>query len=232
MKKSVIILTVLMAAVLLTSCVTTSPDIKGTGAELAVNKPVIIDYKGAALGADIPGWVTDAANGDNEAVKASLKLNGKKIWVLTNTGDDLDMLKLWTDQVDARAQIASGIEQTVADLITAEMNAKQADESSKQKMVDEFSSRVTNITLQGLDKHTDYWTYTRRVKTGVKKPKTDDDYIEGYTYLVVFTMDEALFQQQLEAAFSDVEDNDNQSELLREVVTSQLANKLEMYAAD
>lgn len=232
MKKIMIILAVLMAAVLLTSCTTTADDIEGTGVDLATNKPEIIDYKGQAFGSDIPGWVLDASDGNNKAVAKALGLDGKKVWILQNDGQDLDMLKLWTDQIDGRSQIASGIEQTIADLITAEMNAQEADTASKQQMVDEFSSRVTNLTLQGLEKETDYWTRTRTLKVGVKKPESENDYVYKYTYLVVFTMDQDLYESQIDAAFEDVGNNDDQSAMLREVVTAQLKNKLEIYAAD
>lgn len=230
MKKLMLLSAVLMAAVLLTSCVSTADDIKGTGVKLSVNKPEIINYKGQAFGSDIPGWVVDASDGNWKAVQKALNLNGKKVWVLQNDGQDLDMLKLWTDQVDARAQIASGIEQTVADLITGEMSAS-LESGSTQKTVDEFSSRVTNLTLQGLEKITDYWTQTSTLKPGVKARKAKaDDYIIKYTYLVVFAMDEDMFEDQLDAAFADIGSNDDQSELLRQVVTAQLAQKLEVYA--
>lgn len=233
MKKIMIILAVLMAAVLLTSCTTTADDIEGTGVELSVNKPEIIDYKGQAFGSNIPGWVLDASDGNNKAVAKALGLDDKKVWILQNDGQDLDMLKLWTDQIDGRSQIASGIEQTIADLITAEMNATEADKATKQQMVDEFSSRVTNLTLQGLEKETDYWTKTRTLKTGVKaKNATEADYTYKYTYLVVFCMDEDLYAKQIDEAFADVGNNDDQSAMLREVVTAQLKEKLTTFAAD
>lgn len=233
MKKFMIVLAVLMAAVVLSSCTTTADDIEGTGVDLAVNKPEIIDYKGQAFGSDIPGWVLDASDGNNKAVAKALGLNGKKVWILQNDGQDLDMLKLWTDQIDGRSQIASGIEQTIADLITAEMNASEADTATKQQMVDEFSSRVTNLTLQGLEKETDYWTKTRTLKTGVKaRNATEADYVYKFTYLVVFTMDEDLYENQIDAAFADVGNNDDQSAMLREVVTAQLKEKLTTFAAD
>lgn len=233
MKKLMIVFAILMAAVFLTSCTSTAKDIEGTGVDLAANKPTIIDYKGQAFGSDIPGWVLDASDGNNKAVAKALKLDGKKVWILQNDGQDLDMLKLWTDQIDGRAQIASGIEQTVADLVTAEMSASEADTATKQQMVDEFSSRVTNLTLEGLEKETDYWTQTQTLKPGVKAKKaTADDYTYKFTYLVVFTMDEDLYEKQIDAAFADVGNNDDQSQLLREVVTTQLKEKLEIYAAD
>lgn len=215
---------ILLVAVLFCSCV--SNDIEGAGAVNVVKRAEIIDYKGAAMGASIPGWALDAIDGNKRAVQAGLGLQGRKLWILQNSGDDLDFLKLWTEQVDARAEIASGIEQTIADLVTAEMTAREADEFEKERQVSRFSSRVTSITLGGLEKEADYWTLTRRVKEGVKKAQSEDDYIVQYTYVVVFSMDEKLWDTQIDAAFSDVGDNDDQAEELRQIVTSKLKEKL------
>lgn len=231
MKKILVIAAALLAVLMFTSCVSTADDIEGTGVKLSANKPEIIDYQGQTFGSRIPGWVVDASDGKWTAVQKGLDLEGRKVWILQNVGQDLDMLKLWTSQIDGRSQIASGIEQTVADLITAEMSAT-SDAASTQKMVDEFSSRITNLTLQGLEQTADFWTYTRTAKVGVKRPKTQDDYDYKYTYLVVFSMDEDLFEQQIQAAFADVGDNDDQAAMLREVVTAQLMNKLENYAVN
>lgn len=204
----------------------------GTGVELNTNRPEIIDYKGQAFGSDIPGWVIDAADGNTKNVANALKLKNQKVWILQNDGDDLDMLKLWTDQIDGRAQIASSIEQTVGDLITAEMEATQTTEAEKTKRVDEFSTRMTNLTLQGLEKITDYWTKTRTLKIGISKPKSNDDYIYKYTYLVVFAMDEQMYANQLDAALQDIDTNDEQSVMLRELVSTKLKDKVDIYVSE
>lgn len=231
MKKSLFnILSLVLVATVLSSCA--SKGVEGKGVTLNTNKPQIIDYKGQAFGSDIPGWVLDASDGDTKNVAKALKLNGQKVWILQNDGDDLDMLKLWTDQIDGRAQIASSIEQTVGDLITAEMRASNASETEKTKTVDEFSTRMTNLTLQGLDKVADYWTKTRTLKTGVKKAKSDSDYTYKFTYLVVFAMDEKQYAAQIDAALKDIDENDEQSVLLRELVSARLKEKVELYVAN
>lgn len=217
-------LSLVAVAAMLTSCA--SKDVKGTGFDVNVNKPVIVDYKGQSFGADIPGWVIDAADGNKKNVAKGLNLSGSKIWVLSNDGKDLDMLKLWTDQIDGRAEIASSIEQSVADLITANFAAS---EDEKEKAVKEFSMRMSNITLNGLEKEADYWTKTRTLKTGVKKAKSDSDYTEKYTYLVVFSMDMKLWEKQIKAAMDDIDENDDQSIMLRDMITSKLMDELELY---
>ncbi|MBC6712829.1 hypothetical protein [Treponema sp. Marseille-Q3903] len=231
MKKNVIVLSVLSALLVTLSFSCASKGMQGSGVELNTNKPVIIDYKGAAFGADIPGWVLDAANGDTKNVAKALKLNKQKVWILQNTGDNLDVLKLWTDQVDGRAQISSGIEQTVGDLITAELKGRQIGTTEIDKFVDEFSTRMTNVTLQGLNKVTDYWTKTKTLKSGLKKAKSDDDYVYAYTYLVVFSMDEAVYEKQLNTALNDIDTNNEQSALLRDIVTSKLKERTDIFTA-
>lgn len=230
MKKTLSVVLVAAVSALFFSCA--SKGMEGTGVTLNANKPEIIDYKGQAFGSDIPGWVLDAADGNTKNVAKALRLDGQKVWILQNDGTDLDMLKLWTDQIDGRSQIASTIEQTVGDLITAELNAKQASETEKTKAVDEFSTRMTNITLQGLEKVSDYWTKTRTLKVGVKKAKSDNDYVYKYTYLVVFAMDEDMYQSQIDAAFADVDDNDEQSALLRDIVSAKLKERIDIYAVN
>jgi len=231
MKKIITVMAALSAAFMLASCA--SKGIEGKGVKLAAGRPEIIDYKGQAFGSDIPGWVIDAADGETKEVQKALKLKGQKVWILQNDGTDLDMLKLWTDQIDGRSQIASAIEQTVGDLISAELDASQENTSAADKAmyVNEFSTRMTNLTLQGLDKVTDYWTKTRTLKTGVKKAKSDADYTYKYTYLVVFAMDEDMFETQVQAAFADIDDNDEQSAMLRDIVTSKLKERVDIFAA-
>lgn len=221
MKKGMVVLAVLMAAFVLVSCTSTAADIEGTGVTLNTNKAEIIDYKGQAFGSNIPGWVLDASASNTKAVQKALGLDGQKVWILQNDGQDLDMLKLWTDQVDARTQITTEIEQTIGDKIKASMSGTEED---KEKALTELSTRTTNLTMNGLDKVTDYWTRTRTLKVGVKKAKSEKDYDYKYTYLVVFAMDEALYEEQVRKALLDVDDNDDQSPILREMVTEELTN--------
>lgn len=231
MKKTMVVLAVLMAAFLLVSCMSPSADIEGTGVTLGANKPVIIDYKGQSFGGDIPGWTIDAANGDRNLVQKALHLEGKKIWLLQNDGTDIDILKEWTDQIQGRSQIASSIEQSVVDVIQNELDGSVVTEAQKKMMVDRYSGRLVNLTLNGLEKEADYWTLTQTLKTGLKKGKSADDYIYKYTYLAVFAMDEELFTRQLEAAMANVDDNDSESENLRRIITEKVKEKMELATA-
>lgn len=99
LKKSVLIL----AAALCSGAFCQS--LKGKDQVMNTGTPEVIDYKGKSLGSEIPAWVKAVSDGAVRKVYKSLELdmNEDKIFVLYNTGNDLDFLKTWTDQVDARA---------------------------------------------------------------------------------------------------------------------------------
>lgn len=199
------------------------PKLQGNTPVMATGTPEVIDYPGKALGTAVPDWVFAVDQGANKKIAKALGLDTKtKIFVVTNKGTDLDFLKTWSDQVDIRAEVASAIEQTVAQSVQAAFDGKDADTQTKERAYSIYSASMTNLTLNGLQKEAHYWIKTRTPKAGVKKARKDTDYDIEYTYYVVFGIEKDSFQEQMEAAIADVEDNTNQSELLKSVLTEKL----------
>ena len=100
---------------------------KGKAPKMKAGTPVVIDYQGQALGSEIPAWVVAIGEGSQKKVRKSLDIDKEDaIFILQNKGNDLDFLKAWTDQIDVRAEVASSIEQTVAQSVIAELDAKDA----------------------------------------------------------------------------------------------------------
>lgn len=222
LKKSALVL----AAALCSSAFCQS--LKGKDPVMNTGTPEVIDYKGKALGSEIPAWVKAVSDGAVRKVYKSLELdmNEDKIFVLYNTGNDLDFLKTWTDQVDARAEVASAIEQTVAQTVESELKAVQADTQKKERTAKIYSASMTNLTLNGLMKEADYWIKTRTPKTDVKTPEKLSDYDIEYTYYVVFSISKTNFERQVSAAMDDVPDNDDQTKFLKEVLTTKLKDSI------
>jgi len=205
------------SAVLLCSCVS-APVAKGAGVKNDTGKAHVVDYKGSDLGADIPGWIMDAATGNYKNVKKAIGIDDdEKVWVISNRGTSLDFLKEWTDQMDARSQIASAIEQSIGDGIKADSMLTEED---KERAIQRVSLRMTDITLNGLDKRTDYWTYVYLKDKGSKK----QTYF--YNYYVVFTMPEAMWQKQLKVAMDDLSTYDDKSPNLRASIEASLNETL------
>lgn len=205
---------------------------KGKAPKITSERPVIIDYQGQATGSEIPAWVQAVSEGSQRKIRKSLDIGDEDaIFFLSNKGNDLDFLKTWTDQVDVRAEVASSLEQTVGQTVVSELEAKQTDKQTKERAARLYSSTMTNITLNGLTKEAFYWVKTRILKPGVKKAKTEADYIDEYTYYVVYSIKQNLYNLQLKKALDDVEDNDDQTVFLKSVLTEKLTQTILMPAA-
>jgi len=219
---------VLALAGMFVSCGSTLK-LKGQEPVMNTGVPEVIDYQGLALGSAVPDWVIAIGDGSQKRVRKSLDIpNSKQIFILQNKGTDLDFLKAWTDQVDARAEIASSIEQTVAQTVQSEMEVRQTEAQVKTKAAKIYSATMTNVTLNGLSKEDYYWIKTRTPKIEVKNPKLATDYNYEYTYYVVYTLDKELYERQIAQAMDDVEDNDDQTTFLKDVLSDKLMDTILM----
>ena len=219
-------LTALALVGLLASCGSTLK-LKGEEPIMNTGRPEVIDYQGLALGSAVPDWVIAIGDGSEKRVRKSLDIpNSKQIFILQNKGNDLDFLKAWTDQVDARAEIASSVEQTIAQTVQSEMEVRQADSQEKVKAAKIYSATMTNVTLNGLFKEDYYWIKTRTPKVDVAKPKLATDYNYEYTYYVVYTLDKDLYERQIAQAMDDVQDNDDQTVFLKDVLSEKLMSTI------
>lgn len=214
---------VLLAVTMIFAFSCASNGIKGGGITMSKTTPTIVNYAGASVGADIPGWVLDASNGNYSTVAKSLGLKDRKVFVVSNSGPNKDFLQQWTDLISIETEVAGQIERTVAQAITgSEWAAQVNNETETQKMIDMYAASLKNVTLNGLEKNASYWIQTERPKTGVKKPKAASDYITEYTYFVVYSMNKENFDDQLDVSMRDIDTNTDQSKFLREQVMSRL----------
>ncbi len=220
------VMTVLAMGTMLASCGSTLK-LKGEEPIMNTGRPEVIDYQGLALGSAVPEWVIAIGDGSERRVRKSLDIpNSKQIFILQNKGTDLDFLKAWTDQVDARAEIASSVEQTIAQTVQSEMEVRQTDDQQKVKAAKIYSATMTNVTLNGLSKEDYYWIKTRTPKVDVKTPKLATDYNYEYTYYVVYTLDKDLYERQVRQAMDDVQDNDDQTVFLKDVLSEKLMSTI------
>lgn len=225
MKKKLIISVVLGMSMLIP--VFAAP--KGKAPKMVAGRPMLIDYQGQATGSEIPAWVQAITDGSQKKVRKSLDIGeNDAIFILSNKGNDLDFLKTWTDQVDVRAEVASSIEQTIGQTVISELDAKEASKQTKERAAKLYSSTMTNITLNGLTKEAYYWIKTRTLKPGVKKAKKETDYTDEYTYYVVYSIKQSVYNLQLKKALDDVEDNDDQTVFLKSVLTEKLTQTILM----
>jgi len=176
----------LVGAISLTSCAS-APKVKD------VSGPTeIIEHKGTAFGVAQPEWVgTVLATPNQKTLSKALGID-KHIWVVSKSGENLDFIKTWADQVDARAEIGASIKQGISDFVGAHADG---DDSDIEETVKRYSARASTVMVSGLNKETDWWVLGR---TRLQKKNEVES---KYTYLVVYSMDEDLYQKQIKNAF-------------------------------
>lgn len=176
----------LVGAISLTSCAS-APKVKD------ISGPTeIIEHKGTAFGVAQPEWVgTVLATPNQKTLSKALGID-KHIWVVSKSGENLDFIKTWADQVDARAEIGASIKQGISDFVGAHADG---DDSDIEETVKRYSARASTVMVSGLNKETDWWVLGR---THLQKKNEVES---KYTYLVVYSMDEDLYQKQIKNAF-------------------------------
>ena len=195
---------------------------KSKGAKAAVKglHAEYTDWQGAAFGAEIPKWVAAVATASSEDEIRNLldKPKGYRVWAIQSEGQNLDALKLLTDNFDIQAQVGASISQNVAriaDRVQASEGATENAQITEQtaKIVDMVT---TNLTLNGLERISSYWSkYFMANKKG--KPVDGDSGKERYSYVVVMGMEGDRFNAQLDAAMAKIKENTSEDDYLRKL---------------
>lgn len=177
----------------------------------------IIEHKGTAFGVQQPDWITVVLGTPNQKTLCKALGIDKHVWVISKSGENLDFVKTWADQVDARAEIGASIKQGISDFVGAKM---QGEDSDVEEIIERYSARASTITISGLNKETDWWVLgqTKLMKKNDLEPK--------YTYIVIYSMDEDLYAKQIKKAFHG-EDDKVVEELISYLMNYTMDSKLE-----
>ena len=192
MKKTIrFLVTGLVGAVLTISCASApkTKEISGVSE--------IIEHKGTAFGVVQPDWVATVLSTPNQKTLQKALSIDKHIWYALKSGDNLDFVKNWADQIDARAEIGASIKQGISDFVVANM---QGEASDVEEVIERYSARASAISVSGLNKETDWWVLSR---TDYMKKNNQDP---KYTYIVIYSLDEDLYAKQIKKAFADEND--------------------------
>ena len=196
MKKLIGLFMVLVTLSILVGCATT-PKVKKVYGQVEV-----LEHKGSRFGLAQPEWVSIVLDSPNQKTLSKALGIDKHIWVISRTGSNLDFLQQFTDQIDARSEIAASIKQGISDYVGAKMEGESED--SVEKTIARYSERAAMITLTGLNKETEYWTKTRS-----QLEKNAEPIIE-YNYMVIYSLDEKLYQDQIKMVLDDFSSLNNE----------------------
>lgn len=215
MKKNKIVAIALIAVVATSAFAASKP--KDTS-----NPIVIINSKGASYGMKNPKWVNSYLKHENQKkMNQALGLKGKKVWVVTQTGKNIDFLEMWAKNVDGPSMVASAIERSVVDYVKSSV---VGDEKALKKEIEQYTISLTNLSLAGLEMEDEWWILTRQLKPGLKKSDDEDDYITKYQYMIVYSMDEDMFKKQVKIALDNVKETEiNKDDLVENLMESTIA---------
>ena len=196
MKKLIGLFMVLVTLAILAGCIST-PKVKKMYGEVQV-----LEHKGSRFGLAQPEWVSIVLDSPNQKTLSKALGIDKHIWVISRTGSNLEFLQQFTDQIDARSEIAASIKQGISDYVRANLDGESED--SVEKTIGRYSKRAAMITLTGLNKETEYWTKTR-----TQLEKNAEPIIE-YNYMVIYSLDEKLYQDQIKMVLDDFSNFNNE----------------------
>lgn len=230
-------LTKFIAVAALFAIVASAPVFAAKKAGKAKTKVEIEDYPGIALGAEIPDWVKTALTGDKRSVAKELKIDQEEyqIFFFEAEGDDLDFLKTWSDNVDVRAEVANSFSQAVGQAVDATYKGtSDGKNSEKERAINQTTKTLSTMQISGLLKEAQFWIEYRKPKAGVKitKKSTDDDYEYYYEYYVVYSMKRDIYDKQVKAVLSGIDDFGSETEALKKALADNLKAPLMNKAQD
>ncbi|MBO4319992.1 MAG: hypothetical protein J5857_05930 [Treponema sp.] len=198
--RNIVFVSLAASALSLMSCATTSGK---TGPKPVEKKAKhvereLIDWKGAAIGQEIPVWVSDAVDGNYDSLGNRPELKDKVIFLAENRGKNLNILKSWTNNFD----IQGGFGRAVSNYVVAAFGGAQQgsiDDAESQSYLEDLVGTFTKTKITGLVKKLDYWVEERVVDNDAK---TTEDYFQ---YFVVYAMDEDDFRTQMNKALGKVD---------------------------
>lgn len=224
MKKSLFAMSVIALSAMLFGCKTTETKgsgMKGKPASIDTGRRVLIDYQGATFGSEIPEWVKLVGEGQYSAEVLNPVMpgvNGKKVFVVTNRGNNLNYIEQWADLVKVETEVAGIMERVAGKSVEASM--KGSDNEALKETIDMYRISLTDVRLTGLEKVGSFWA---KVKVLDDEGETAETF---YEYYAVWGIDSKLFKKQLDEAMKGIADTTTESGYLKAKVTAEIMDKV------
>ncbi|HOX91440.1 MAG TPA: hypothetical protein PLC54_00855 [Spirochaetales bacterium] len=201
MKKLLLVLTVLLALMVLGSCVSEpKPDSGALKPVDTIMPPDVLEHKGTALGAPVPQWVLAYIEGGAQAVEKMPEYKGRYVVILESEGASRQGAQLAMDSMDITSQTARYFNTRV------EQKFAGAQVGDRDKLEEYFENVVKVMSVArytGMEPGPDYWVYLQYYKIGAKS-KAD---VERRVYRVIrlYSIDDELLAKQLNKYLDDAE---------------------------
>ncbi|GHT85958.1 hypothetical protein FACS1894137_10900 [Spirochaetia bacterium] len=158
---------------------------------------VIVDYKGAVLGSDIPDWVNAAVDDDLERITRIPRFKGKVPFIDYGEGQNLDLLRSWVNNFNAQA----GVSRRISNMVQANFGGEQLGNKNtpeNNNFVKEIIATFSNTDIKGLAREMDYWIKLRTID------KSKGTETEAISYYVVYSIAEEDLNYQIAQAMGKI----------------------------
>lgn len=215
------------------SCGTT--EVKGSGMMgsapvLNTNDIVITNYQGRVMNSEIPAWIYKVSEG-NKSAKAYEDLlpeiKGKKIFVMTANGTNVELLKNWVD-LNLQSKVAESFETVIGTALQSyvEGSSKKGDgqnnltEDELTKKFNSYKSALTRVRINGLEQISDYWLQIE------ERDKSGDVVDSYYSYYTIYGIDKKSFDKQLKDAIDSVEAKSKEDVEIKSIINQKLDTEM------
>jgi hypothetical protein len=207
---------VLAGALVFIACASAPSAPSGTGEGSAAPPPqqaetierLRLDYKGAAVGAEIPSWVEAAINNDYDAITRLSRFKGRVPIINYGNGQNLDLLRSWVNNFSIQAQVS----RQIANYVEASFGGEQLgskDNPENRQFLKEVVATFSSTTINGLSQDLDYWVLLRTIDHS-KNTETEE-----YVYYVVYSISEEDLNYQISQAMGKVTAKNKEQEDLK-----------------
>lgn len=189
MKKTLVILAVLLTALAVAGCASKPSAPPPT----PTNTPPfeILQHKGTTLGVvNPPAWIEASLMGP-KAVEKLPDYQGKFVVVVDVTGKDLEGTSLAAQRLNADTEIARYLSLRVKDTFAG---AQVGDKDKIETYMERVVKSVSEIKFAGFQRAADWWVQIRWYKPDGKKTWDRDE----FRVLQLYTVDKEVLQKQLE----------------------------------
>jgi len=199
MKKILGILLVVLAVFALASCAS-QPSVEAPKVADSVLTPDVLEHKGTALGANVPGWVMSYIESGASGIEKLPEYKGKYVIVLDSEGQSKQGTQTAMDNMDAPVQIARYLSTRVQQKFAG---AQVGDRDQLTEYFENVVKTVSEAKFSGFMAGPDWWVYLQYYKPGAKSKSEVERRI--YRVIKLYSIDTDVLQKQLEKYLTDVE---------------------------
>jgi hypothetical protein len=197
---------VVMAAAITAGC--------GSTPKAPKQKTDALDWKGAALGAQIPEWVMLSLE-SNVHIQCLDEFKDQYCFVVSRENPIKDQAVTWVqDAANGASEVARMVSTTVNDTAEAQEGIKSGDAQVKQN-VQQIRDSMSNANFRGLRRAGDFWTLSRN-------KATKNEYYTAYSLWIIPEQD---LNDQIGALWQNFIDNNTaMSEAERQIYGDIITN--------